>query len=273
MSDREIGDALADYITELVGRLGLPTRLSQVGVPEDGIPALVEGAMGDGTTLLNPREMSRGGLRGAVPRGSLSVGHLLERRPWRCASAASAAASSRASVFISTGFFTEWIQATCSGISGSRVAISAVASTSGFGTGTEYQPSASATSDIVSVPLPARLYGPGLAEPAHSGRERARHVVLVHELEADARVRDHRLQHGQRAEQARHGVGHGLLEAVVGDLLEHRARLGPGDDAGPERVRDRARVAQQHLAEHALDLGLLVRVRGAPASRAAGCPR
>ena len=44
--------------TELVERLGLPTRLSQVGVPEDGIPALVEGAMGDGTTLLNPREMA-----------------------------------------------------------------------------------------------------------------------------------------------------------------------------------------------------------------------
>jgi alcohol dehydrogenase len=40
-----------------VARLGLPTRLSQAGVPEDGIPALVEGAMGDGTTLLNPREM------------------------------------------------------------------------------------------------------------------------------------------------------------------------------------------------------------------------
>jgi alcohol dehydrogenase class IV len=58
VSDREIGDALADHITELTGRLGLPTRLSQVGVPEDGIPALVEGAMGDGTTLLNPREMS-----------------------------------------------------------------------------------------------------------------------------------------------------------------------------------------------------------------------
>ena len=32
--------------------------LSQVGVPESGIPALVEGAMGDGTTLLNPREPS-----------------------------------------------------------------------------------------------------------------------------------------------------------------------------------------------------------------------
>jgi alcohol dehydrogenase len=58
VSDREIGDALAEYLTELTARLGLPTRLSQVGVPEDGIPALVEGAMGDGTTLLNPREMS-----------------------------------------------------------------------------------------------------------------------------------------------------------------------------------------------------------------------
>ena len=41
----------------MTARLGLPTRLSEVGVPEDGIPALVEGAMGDGTTLLNPREM------------------------------------------------------------------------------------------------------------------------------------------------------------------------------------------------------------------------
>jgi lactaldehyde reductase len=57
VSEPEIGDALAAYVTGLVDRLGLPTRLSQAGVPEDGIPALVEGAMGDGTTLLNPREM------------------------------------------------------------------------------------------------------------------------------------------------------------------------------------------------------------------------
>jgi alcohol dehydrogenase class IV len=48
--------ALAEHVTELVDRIGLPTRLSQAGVPESGIPALVEGAMGDGTTLLNPRE-------------------------------------------------------------------------------------------------------------------------------------------------------------------------------------------------------------------------
>jgi alcohol dehydrogenase class IV len=55
-SDAEVGDALATHVTELVSRLGLPTRLSEVGVPEDGVPALVEGAMGDGTSLLNPRE-------------------------------------------------------------------------------------------------------------------------------------------------------------------------------------------------------------------------
>ena len=55
-SEEAVGDALATHLTDLSARLGLPTRLSEVGVPEDGIPALVEGAMGDGTTLLNPRE-------------------------------------------------------------------------------------------------------------------------------------------------------------------------------------------------------------------------
>ena len=57
-SDAEVGDALATHVEALVARMGLPTRLTQVGVPEDGIPALVEGAMGDGLTLLNPREPS-----------------------------------------------------------------------------------------------------------------------------------------------------------------------------------------------------------------------
>jgi alcohol dehydrogenase class IV len=57
-SDQAIGDALASHVSGLVEKLGLPTRLSEVGVPEDGIPALVEGAMGDGTTLMNPREPS-----------------------------------------------------------------------------------------------------------------------------------------------------------------------------------------------------------------------
>lgn len=54
--DAEVGESLAAHVCGLTARMGLPTRLSEVGVPESGIPALVEGAMGDGTTLLNPRE-------------------------------------------------------------------------------------------------------------------------------------------------------------------------------------------------------------------------
>ena len=55
-SDEAVGDALATYVGGLATGMGLPARLSEVGVPEDGIPALVEGAMGDGTSLMNPRE-------------------------------------------------------------------------------------------------------------------------------------------------------------------------------------------------------------------------
>jgi alcohol dehydrogenase class IV len=51
----EIGHTLAEHIRELVRSLGLPTRLSQVGVPESAIPLLVAGAMGDACTLVNPR--------------------------------------------------------------------------------------------------------------------------------------------------------------------------------------------------------------------------
>ena len=57
-SDDGIGDALASHVSSMTAQMGLPTRLSEVGVPESGIPALVEGAMGDGTSLLNPREPS-----------------------------------------------------------------------------------------------------------------------------------------------------------------------------------------------------------------------
>jgi alcohol dehydrogenase class IV len=55
-SGDDVGDALASHVTGMIEQMGLPTRLSQVGVPEDGIPDLVDGAMGDGLTLLNPRE-------------------------------------------------------------------------------------------------------------------------------------------------------------------------------------------------------------------------
>jgi alcohol dehydrogenase class IV len=52
----EVGAALAAWVSDLRGRLGLPGRLSEVGVPEDSIPQLAEDAMGEGSTLPNPRE-------------------------------------------------------------------------------------------------------------------------------------------------------------------------------------------------------------------------
>ncbi|MDQ6914878.1 MAG: iron-containing alcohol dehydrogenase [Actinomycetota bacterium] len=55
-SGEDVGHALAEHVRALVARLGLPTRLSEVGVPESAIPVLVEGAEGDGCTLVNPRE-------------------------------------------------------------------------------------------------------------------------------------------------------------------------------------------------------------------------
>jgi alcohol dehydrogenase class IV len=57
-SDEEMGEALATWVTELSSAMGLPQRLSEVGVPEAGIPDLVEGAMGDGCSLTNARELT-----------------------------------------------------------------------------------------------------------------------------------------------------------------------------------------------------------------------
>ena len=54
--DATVAHVLAEHVRELVSSLALPTRLSEVGVPESAIPALVDGAMGDGCTLVNPRE-------------------------------------------------------------------------------------------------------------------------------------------------------------------------------------------------------------------------
>jgi alcohol dehydrogenase class IV len=53
------GEELADHLTGLRARLGLPGRLSDVGVPADAVPVLAETAMGDGCTLVNPREPTR----------------------------------------------------------------------------------------------------------------------------------------------------------------------------------------------------------------------
>ena len=54
----EAGEALADHVAALVRSLGLPGRLSEVGVSAEDVPALADAAMGDGCTLVNPREPS-----------------------------------------------------------------------------------------------------------------------------------------------------------------------------------------------------------------------
>jgi len=56
--DGAIGPALATWVRELRDRLGLPGRLSHVGVPERAIPQLAEDAMGEASTLVNPRDAS-----------------------------------------------------------------------------------------------------------------------------------------------------------------------------------------------------------------------
>jgi alcohol dehydrogenase class IV len=56
-SDADVGESLAEWVTRFTKRLGLPQRLSEVGVPEAAIPDLVEVAMGDGCTLTNAREV------------------------------------------------------------------------------------------------------------------------------------------------------------------------------------------------------------------------
>ncbi len=54
----DVGPALAGHLRELARSLGLPTRLSEVGVPACAIAALAAAAIGDACTLVNPREPS-----------------------------------------------------------------------------------------------------------------------------------------------------------------------------------------------------------------------
>jgi alcohol dehydrogenase class IV len=67
-SDEQVGESLAGWITELTTRLGLPQRLSEVGVPEAGLADLVEGAMGDGCSLTNARELEAQDFEGLYER-------------------------------------------------------------------------------------------------------------------------------------------------------------------------------------------------------------
>lgn len=54
-SDAEAAAAAADVIAELAARVGLPSKLSEVGVPEDALDALAEATLYDGAIVYNAR--------------------------------------------------------------------------------------------------------------------------------------------------------------------------------------------------------------------------
>jgi aldehyde dehydrogenase (NAD+) len=55
MSDEEASEAAIAAIWELTKKLGVPQKLSECGVPEDGLPAASELTLSDGAVVYNPR--------------------------------------------------------------------------------------------------------------------------------------------------------------------------------------------------------------------------
>lgn len=55
MSDMEAGEAAANAIWKLTKKMGLPQRLRDVGVPEDGLKECAEAALYDGSIVYNPK--------------------------------------------------------------------------------------------------------------------------------------------------------------------------------------------------------------------------
>jgi 4-hydroxybutyrate dehydrogenase len=60
------GEPLADWFFDLVESIGLPTTLSQMGVPRAVIPRVVEGALADHSAATNPRPLDREGVEGLI---------------------------------------------------------------------------------------------------------------------------------------------------------------------------------------------------------------
>ncbi len=55
MSDREAGEAAANAIWDFTKKMGVPQKLSEVGVPEDGLEKVADMAMSDGAIVYNAR--------------------------------------------------------------------------------------------------------------------------------------------------------------------------------------------------------------------------
>jgi alcohol dehydrogenase class IV len=55
MSDTEAGEAAANALWDLTRKMGVPQKLSEVGVPEDQLEAIADMALSDGAIVNNPR--------------------------------------------------------------------------------------------------------------------------------------------------------------------------------------------------------------------------
>jgi alcohol dehydrogenase class IV len=55
MSDEEAGEALAQAITDLTKKMGVPQRLRDVGVPESGLVEASDVCLGQGPMAYNPK--------------------------------------------------------------------------------------------------------------------------------------------------------------------------------------------------------------------------
>jgi alcohol dehydrogenase class IV len=55
MSDLEASEAVANAIWDLTKKMGVPQKLSEVGVPEDGLEAAADLALSDGSIVYNPK--------------------------------------------------------------------------------------------------------------------------------------------------------------------------------------------------------------------------
>lgn len=55
LSDLEAGEAAAEAVRELTRTIGLPQKLREVGVPEEGLAKAAEMALSDGCIIYNPR--------------------------------------------------------------------------------------------------------------------------------------------------------------------------------------------------------------------------
>jgi alcohol dehydrogenase class IV len=55
LSDLEAGEAAANAIWDLTRKMGVPQRLRDAGVPEDGLAEAANLSMSDGTIVFNPK--------------------------------------------------------------------------------------------------------------------------------------------------------------------------------------------------------------------------